>query len=45
LGTRLGDKVQSFVFEDRIELIPARPIKKMRGFPKGIDTTVAREAV
>jgi AbrB family looped-hinge helix DNA binding protein len=38
-----GQKVQTIVFEDRIELIPVRPIKKMRGFVKGIDTSVARE--
>jgi hypothetical protein len=29
--------------ETRIELIPVRPIKKMRGFLKGIDTSVPRE--
>jgi AbrB family looped-hinge helix DNA binding protein len=38
-----GQKVQTIVFEDRIELIPVRPIKKMRGFVRGIDTTVPRE--
>jgi AbrB family looped-hinge helix DNA binding protein len=38
-----GQKVQTIVFEDRIELIPVRPIKKMRGFVKGIDTSVPRE--
>jgi AbrB family looped-hinge helix DNA binding protein len=39
-----GQKVQAIVYGDRIELIPLRPIKEMRGFLKGIDTTVAREA-
>lgn len=38
-----GQKVQAILYEDRIELIPVRPIKKMRGFLKGIDTEVARE--
>jgi plasmid stability protein len=38
-----GQKVQTVVYRDRIELIPVRPIKKMRGFLKGIDTTVPRE--
>ena len=38
-----GQKVQTVVFEDRIELIPVRPIKRMRGFLKGIDTRVPRE--
>ena len=39
-----GQKVQALVYEGRIELIPLRPIKEMRGFLKGIDTTVPREA-
>jgi len=38
-----GQKVQALLYENRIELIPVRPIKKMRGFLKGIDTTVDRE--
>mgnify|MGYP000417833057 CR=1 FL=1 len=38
-----GQKIQVLLYEDRIELIPVRPIKKMRGFLKGIDTTVPRE--
>ena len=39
-----GQKVQAIAFDDRIELIPLRPMKEMRGFLKGIDTTVEREA-
>jgi len=38
-----GQKVQAILYEDRIELIPVRPMKQMRGFLKGIDTTVPRE--
>ena len=38
-----GQKVQAIVFDDRIELIPVRPIQQMRGFLKGIDATVPRE--
>jgi len=38
-----GQKVHAIVYGDRIELIPVRPIKKMRGFLKGIDTRVPRE--
>ena len=44
LGLTPGQKVQTILFEDRIELIPVRPIKKMKGFLKGIDTRVKREA-
>ena len=38
-----GQKVQAMLYENRIELIPVRPIKKMRGFLKGIETTIDRE--
>jgi len=38
-----GQKVQALLYENRIELIPVRPIKKMRGFLKGIDATIDRE--
>lgn len=44
LGLTPGQKVQTIVFEDRIELVPVKPMKKMRGFLKGIDTRVTREA-
>jgi AbrB family looped-hinge helix DNA binding protein len=43
LGLKPGQKVQTVVFEDRIELIPVKHIKKMKGFLKGIDTRVPRE--
>jgi len=38
-----GQKLQVVSFGDRIELIPQRDLREMRGFLKGIDTTVARE--
>ncbi len=38
-----GQKVQTIVFQDRIELIPVQPIRKMKGFLKGIDTSVPRD--
>ena len=43
LKLRPGQKVQAILYENRIELIPVRPIKKMRGFLMGIDTQVPRE--
>lgn len=39
-----GQKVQAVAYLDRIELIPVRSIKRMRGFLKGIDTDVPRDA-
>ncbi len=38
-----GQRVQVIQYGDRIELIPIRPTQEMRGFLKGIDTTVERE--
>ena len=43
LQIKPGEKVQVLQYENRLELIPVRSIKKMRGFLKGIDTTVKRE--
>lgn len=43
LNIRLGQKVRVIPYEGRIELIPLKPIQEMRGFLKGIDTTVERE--
>ncbi len=39
-----GQKVQAIVYDDRVELIPLRPAKSLRGFLRGIDTSVARDA-
>ncbi|NCJ06135.1 AbrB family transcriptional regulator [Synechococcales cyanobacterium C] len=43
LGIKPGQKIQVLLYEDRIELIPILPLKKMRGFLKGIDTSLNRE--
>ncbi len=43
LKLRPGQKIQAIVYQDRIELIPVRPVRKMRGFISGIDTRVERE--
>ena len=40
---RPGHKVEIFIYNCQIEFIPVRPIKEMRGFLKGIDSTVERE--
>lgn len=39
-----GQKIQAFVFDGRVELIPLRPARELRGFLRGIDTAVARDA-
>ncbi len=38
-----GQKVQMISYGNRIEIIPLKEISEMRGFVKGIDTTVERE--
>lgn len=43
LHIKPGEKIQMLQYENRLELIPVKSIKKMRGFLKGIDTTVKRE--
>lgn len=43
LGLRPGTKVQVLQYDNRIEFIPQKKIRKMRGFLRGIDTTVKRE--
>ena len=43
MGLRPGQKIQAIAYEDRIELIPIRRMKEMRGFLRGIDTSVERE--
>ena len=44
LGLQPGQKVQAILYENRIELIPIKPMPSMRGFLKGIDTSIEREA-
>ena len=39
-----GQKIQAVAYGDRIELIPVRPVRQLRGFLKGMDTTIERSA-
>jgi AbrB family looped-hinge helix DNA binding protein len=43
LGLRAGQKLQAIAHDDRIELIPVRHMKDMRGFLRGIDTKIERD--
>ena len=43
LGLEPGQKVQALAYNNRVELIPVQPLRRMRGFLKGIDTSVARD--
>ncbi len=44
LGLSPGQKVEAIMYDNRIELIPVKSVKEMRGYLKGIDTRVEREA-
>jgi len=43
LGIEPGQKLHVLLYGDRIEYIPVEPIRKLRGFLRGIDTTVDRD--
>ncbi|MBS0352178.1 MAG: AbrB/MazE/SpoVT family DNA-binding domain-containing protein [Proteobacteria bacterium] len=43
LHLRPGEKLHVFQYQNRLEFIPVRDIKKMRGFLKGIDTVIERD--
>ncbi len=43
LGLKPGQKVEAIQYLDRVEFIPVRPLKTMRGFLKGIATTIPRD--
>jgi AbrB family looped-hinge helix DNA binding protein len=43
LGLAPGQQVQAIAYQDRIELVPLRPVKSLRGFLRGIDPAVPRD--
>ena len=43
MGIVSGQKIQMLTYGNRIELIPIKPMKELRGFLQGIDTNVKRE--
>jgi AbrB family looped-hinge helix DNA binding protein len=40
---RVGERLQVISFDDRIELVPIRPMRSMRGFLKGLDGRFVRD--
>ena len=38
-----GEKLRVLHYADRVEFIPVRPIQQMRGFLRGMDTTLERD--
>ena len=43
LGVKAGQKMIVLAYDDRIVLIPERPIQAARGSLKGMDTSVERD--
>ena len=43
LDIRAGQRIQLIHYQDRIEFIPEKNIKEMKGFLKGLNTDVKRE--
>ena len=43
LHLKAGQKLRVLRYADRVEFIPVRPIQQMRGFLRGMDTTIERE--
>ncbi len=44
LQLKAGQQVEVLLYDNRIELVPVKPIRQMRGFLKGIDTAIERES-
>ncbi len=43
LKLRAGQKVQAIAYAGRIELVPVRPARELRGMLRGLDTALVRE--
>ena len=43
MGIFSGQQLEILRYQNRIELIPIKPMQEMRGFIKGIDTDVPRD--
>ena len=43
MGIISGQKIQMLTYRNRIELIPVKPMKKLKGFLKGIKTDIKRD--
>ncbi len=43
LRIKVGEKLRVMSYADRLEFIPVRPIRKMRGFLRGMDARIDRE--
>ena len=43
MGLRTGEKAHMLTFRNRIEVIPVRDVRALRGYLKGIETSFVRD--
>ena len=43
LGLSAGEQLRLISYDGRLELIPMRPVKSMRGFLRGMDSNIERD--
>ncbi|MEO7647462.1 MAG: AbrB/MazE/SpoVT family DNA-binding domain-containing protein [Gemmatimonadaceae bacterium] len=43
LKLKSGQSIQAFAYKGRIELVPIRTAKAMRGFARGVETMIDRD--
>jgi len=43
IGLRSGEKIKVVSFRNRIELLPMRAVRSLRGYLKGIDASIERD--
>ncbi|MDR2706799.1 MAG: AbrB/MazE/SpoVT family DNA-binding domain-containing protein [Planctomycetaceae bacterium] len=43
IGLKAGVSFEIIAYSNRIELVPIKPIKNLKGILKGIDTNIIRE--
>lgn len=43
LQLKAGQRVEVLLYDNRIELVPVKPMRELRGFLKGIDSNIERE--
>lgn len=43
IGLRSGEKVQVFAFRNRIEIVPVKNVRLLRGMVKGMNTELERD--
>lgn len=44
LNLTAGEKFRVLRYGDRVEFVPVRPIQRMRGYLRGMDTGIERES-